>query len=64
MNLVPVGPKGLTLDPWLLSALSTRLGTAVDGDEALDLAHRRISEKRRNSLSLSPPKVFSQIIEN
>ena len=33
------------------------MGTAIDGDEALDLAHRRISDKRRNSLSQSPPKV-------
>ena len=56
-SIAPVGPKGITLDAWLISALSTRLGTAIDGDEALDLAHRRISDKRRNSLSQSPPKV-------
>ena len=54
---MPAPTKIVTLDPWLISAMNTRLGSAINGDEALDLAHQRISNRRRDSLTERPQKV-------
>ena len=45
------------MDPWLLAAMRIRLGSANNSDEALVLAHERVTEKRQNSLLDMPQKV-------
>ena len=46
------------LSPWLLNNLKMRLGSAMTGDEALEMAMQRVSER-----GLRTPETPVQVLE-